>query len=103
MCKSESLHYFYTMKLRIKEIAKQKGVSLVDLAAKMGVTNTGLHQALRRDNMGLATLEKFAKHLECDIIELIEPTDPELIHIYDRSTDEYMGIARISLNNVSKT
>lgn len=83
------------MKLRIKEVAKMKGVQLQELAKSLKITRQRLHAITTQKNVELHTLEKVAKELECDPIELIEPESPELIHVYNRETNEYKGIIRV--------
>jgi len=57
------------MKLRIKEIAKNKGIQLKDVAQKMGIAQESLTRAIN-GNPQLETLEKIANALEVDITEL---------------------------------
>lgn len=83
------------MKLRVKEMARQKGIPLVQLAAKIGISNPALHQALKRENTETATLEKYAKALNCEVIELIQPEDSRFMHIYNHETGEWLGIRKV--------
>lgn len=57
--------------LRVKEICKEKGIPLADLAQKMGLSPSGLSMALNR-NMTLEVLKKIADALEVSISELFE-------------------------------
>ena len=57
------------MNLRIKEIAKSKGMQLKDVAAKMGIANESLTRAIR-GNPQLDTLEKIANALDVNVTEL---------------------------------
>ncbi|AWL79343.1 MULTISPECIES: helix-turn-helix domain-containing protein [Capnocytophaga] len=59
--------------LRIKEIAKSKGVSISELAEKLGVTRVGISKTIN-GNPTIETLLKIANVLEVDVRDLIEPT-----------------------------
>lgn len=58
-------------KLRVKEICKQKGITLATLADKMGVTASAVTQYLKSDNISSATLIKFAEILSVKLDDLI--------------------------------
>jgi transcriptional regulator with XRE-family HTH domain len=57
------------MRLRIKEIARSKGIQLKDVAEKMNVAQESLTRAIK-GNPQLKTLESIAEALEVDITEL---------------------------------
>jgi len=57
------------MELKIKEIAKQKGIHLKDVAEKMGVAPESLTRAMN-GNPQLNRLEAIANALEVEITEL---------------------------------
>ena len=57
------------MELRIKEIAKEKGLLLKDLAEKMGIAKESLTRAIK-GNPQLTTLEAIAKALNVEITDL---------------------------------
>lgn len=59
--------------LRIKEVAKSKGISITDLADRLGVKQVTLSRTIN-GNPTIETLRKIAAVLDCDIRELIEPT-----------------------------
>ncbi|MFX1617028.1 helix-turn-helix transcriptional regulator [Riemerella anatipestifer] len=77
--------------LRIKEVAKAKGVTLDNIAQKMGITYVGLHGKIKTAK--LSTLKEIATILGCDVIELINPNDTHQ-HFYDDKTDEWLGIRK---------
>lgn len=77
--------------LRIKDVAKKKGVTLDDIAQKMDITYNGLYQKIKTAK--LSTLQGIATILECDVIELITPNDTHQ-HFYDDKTDEWLGIRK---------
>lgn len=59
--------------LRIKEVAKSKGISITDLADRLGVKQVTLSRTIN-GNPTIETLRKIASVLDCDVRELIEPT-----------------------------
>ncbi|KAA6348484.1 HTH-type transcriptional regulator SinR [termite gut metagenome] len=66
------------MTLRIKQICKEKGVSLSDVAQKTGMAQANLSSLLRR-NPTVSTLSKVADALDVDISELFEQKRNEII------------------------
>lgn len=57
------------MKLSVKEVCKEKGLTVQDLADKMEMKRESLSRAIN-GNPTLETLEKIANALEVDITEL---------------------------------
>lgn len=56
---------------RVKELCKEKGILMKDLAEKkLGITPTGLSKSLGQKYPQLQTLERIANALEVDISEL---------------------------------
>lgn len=68
------------MELRIKEVAKQKGFTLDDIAKKIGISYVSLFRRLNAPK--LSTLEEIANILNCEVVELIEVNKP-FTHSYD--------------------
>ena len=64
------------MEFRVKEICKEKGVKIKDLCAELGITDVALRKSLST-NPTIGTLEKIAKVLNVDVLELFAP-DREL-------------------------
>ena len=65
--------------MRIKELIKERGITLKELAARMGVSAPSLGEALALNgNPTVKTLEKIAKALGVDIIELFDRRNEEL-------------------------
>lgn len=62
------------MKLRIKEILKEKGVSIKDLAEKLSITSATLSKSIN-GNPTVETLNKIADALDVSIVELFEPEE----------------------------
>lgn len=54
--------------LRVKEICKEKSMTLADLAVKMQITASALSQNLKKPSF--ETLEKLARALDVEISEL---------------------------------
>ena len=59
------------MKLRIKEVCKEKGILQKDLAASLGVSDIALRASLK-GNPTIGTLEKVATALGVELVELFE-------------------------------
>ena len=60
------------MALRIKELIKEKGTTVKELAQKMGISNVGLSQHIN-GNPSVEVLERIASALGVDISELFTP------------------------------
>ncbi len=83
------------MKLSVKEVCKEKGLTIQDLADKMEMKRESLSRAIN-GNPTLETLEKIASALEVDITELFAPS----------SSGGIIGVIRIrdtnyNINSVS--
>ena len=66
--------YAFAMEYRIKELCKEKGILVKELAQKIGITDIGLRQSLN-GNPTIATLEKIADALGVEVAELFRPAD----------------------------
>lgn len=62
------------MEYRIKELCKERGILIKDLAQKVGITDVGLRQSLN-GNPTIGTLEKIADALGVEVAELFRPSD----------------------------
>jgi len=62
------------MEYRIKELCKERGILIKDLAKKVGITDVGLRQSLN-GNPTIGTLEKIADALGVEVAELFRPSD----------------------------
>jgi len=60
------------MSLRIKEVIKEKGMSVQLVAKKMGINRVGLSNHIN-GNPSVEILQRIANALEVDIVELFEP------------------------------
>jgi len=67
------------MELRVKEICKEKGLLMEDLATKLGITRTTLTRNLN-GNPTIDTLEKVASALDVKLIELFELPDTQIVN-----------------------
>ena len=56
-------------RLRIKEILKLKGMTMIDLAERLGINRVNLSSSIN-GNPTIASLEKIANILEVDMYEL---------------------------------
>lgn len=77
--------------MRIKELAKAKGISMQDLSKKLGITYQSLNKRLVA--LKFETLKEISEKIDCDIHELIEPGE-KYAHFYDQQTGEWLGIRK---------
>ncbi|AQX00445.1 helix-turn-helix transcriptional regulator [Elizabethkingia sp. HX WHF] len=77
------------MDLRIKEICKEKGMMLKDVADKINITEVGLSKSLN-GNPTLKRLEEVAKALNVDFLELFvkQPYKEDPIYTKDENGNE---------------
>lgn len=65
----------YNMELRIKDVLKEKKVTVVSLAGMIGITQPNMSNIVNgKSTPSLETLEKIANALEVDITELFVPS-----------------------------
>jgi len=57
--------------LKIKEVIKDKGLSVQEVAKRMGISSPALSRAIN-NNTTVEMLERIAKALDIDIVELFE-------------------------------
>lgn len=82
------------MKLRIKQVAKTKNISMGSIAEHLDVTPTQVSNYVKGSNLiPLDKLHKIAELLECDVLELIEPSSENFAHFYNQS-GEWWGIRK---------
>ncbi|MCR5463185.1 MAG: helix-turn-helix transcriptional regulator [Bacteroidales bacterium] len=63
------------MELRIKDILKERGLSIKDVADKIGMDASNLNSSLKKGNPKLSTLVDVANAIGCDITELFKPNE----------------------------
>ena len=68
------------MALRIKELIKEKGTTVKDLAQKMGISNVGLSQHIN-GNPSVEVLERIASALDVDVPELFTSSSGGIIGV----------------------
>lgn len=71
------------MKLRIKDICREKGINLKDLAEKINITEVGLSKSIN-GNPTIQRLEEIAKALNVDFLELFSPKKGNETPIYTK-------------------
>nr|DAT28603.1 MAG TPA: Helix-turn-helix XRE-family like protein [Caudoviricetes sp.] len=71
------------MNLRIKEICKEQGIMLKDIADRINITEVGLSKSLN-GNPTIGRLEEVAKALNVDFLELFEKRSTEEKPIYTK-------------------
>lgn len=71
------------MKLRIKEILKEKGISQIELAHALGITPVGLSQRMN-GHLSCTTefMEKVAKVLGVSVVSLIEDDTSRVVSTF---------------------
>lgn len=57
-------------KIIVREILKEKGISIKELAARMGVTPSAVSQLLANPNPSIQQLERIANIIEVDVMDL---------------------------------
>ena len=50
----------HPVNLKVKEIARERGISLNEIAGKIGVSPQSLYNMLGRDNVSVKQLERYA-------------------------------------------
>lgn len=71
-----------SMRTRIKELCKEKGMTISSIAEQIGTTQTSLSRALGDNgNPTLETLEKIATALEVPVTELFEQPKKDSVSI----------------------
>ena len=66
--------------MRIKEVCKEKGITVSQLAEKMGIKQESLSRAIN-GNPTLETLERIASALDVDITKLFAPSSGGIIGV----------------------
>ena len=66
--------------LRIKEICKEKGLTVSDVAQKLGILQPSLSRIINGYNTTTDTLQKIADVLEVQIPDLFYQSPKEFIH-----------------------
>ena len=70
------IKYFYMgFSKRIKFLCKEQGLHLQDLANRLGISPTSLSQAINQPYPQLQTLERIARALDVEIVDLFAPSE----------------------------
>lgn len=67
------------VKLRIKEEAKEHGLTLADVAKRLGIKATSLSQSLARNSFSTDKLEEIANSIGCEVVDLFERPQNKII------------------------
>jgi transcriptional regulator with XRE-family HTH domain len=86
------------MELRIKEICKEKGLLLKDLAEKIGIAKESLTRIIK-GNPQLSTLENIAKTLDVEINDLFYKSNKEITGFIEYDNKVYKINNRNDLKN----
>ena len=70
------------MKVRMKELCKEKGITQKELAKRLGVTDIWLRAALK-GNPTLSTLLRVSEALDVEVAELFAPKCTFSAFVYD--------------------
>ena len=68
------------MPLRIKEVNKERGTTVQDLAERMGITRVGLSQHIN-GNPSVEVLERIASAIGCPVTELFEQPNKDVLSL----------------------
>lgn len=71
------IKYSKNMALNIKRVLKERGLTAMQVAERMGVTNVALSQHMN-GNPSVQTLERIAQAIGCDVAELFDPLPPTI-------------------------
>lgn len=66
--------------LRVKEIAKSKGLKIEDVASRMGIKPPALSRIINGSNTTTDTLQRIADALEVSLPELFEQPQSDIIN-----------------------
>lgn len=75
------------MELRISELARQRGMTIADIAKEIGISRVNLSNSLNR-NPTLSRLREVAKVLNVEVSELFKPANQPQVSGYL----EYRGV-----------
>ena len=68
------------MPLRIKEVIKERGTTVQDLAERMRITRVGLSQHIN-GNPSVEVLERIASAIGCPVTELFEQPNKDVLSL----------------------
>ena len=65
------------MKLKIKEICEEKGISVTELGRMIGLSKSSIHTIINNNNPTIETLEKIADALEVEVTDLLDKPEED--------------------------
>lgn len=65
---------------KIRDIAKERRISLRDLASQIGVTEAGVYRIIKENSTRVDTLEAIAKSLQVPVAVFFDDTSSECFH-----------------------
>ena len=80
------------MKLRVKEICKDKGMSITELAAKINIQQESMSRIIAKNSTSTANLEKIATALGVPISDLFDEPKGNAFHCPKCSTTLHVEI-----------
>jgi transcriptional regulator with XRE-family HTH domain len=89
------------MELRVKEVCREKGVTLAEIASKIGIAQASLSKMLG-GNPTIGTLEKIAIALDVPITELFSSNKWDLYGHIEYKGQVYTIKSRSDLENLLK-
>lgn len=87
-------------KLRIKEAARGHGMTLADVAEKLGIRSTSLSQSISRGNFSVGRLNDIANAIGCKVVDLFRPEFTAMVrkdgdvYAFDTFDDLYAWVVR---------
>ncbi|MEG1685693.1 MAG: helix-turn-helix transcriptional regulator, partial [Bacteroides sp.] len=91
----------YLMELRVKEICKEKGVLMEELANKLGIARVNLTKTIN-GNPTIGTLERIAESLDIDFMDLFAINNKELCGYVEYKNTIYTIKSREDLEKLLK-
>lgn len=85
----------------LKRIAKEKKITLKQLANDADMTEVGFHQAIKNDTLTVHALEKIALILDVQIYDLLDIQLPDKQNT-TRSNEDYLQQIRNSFEDIAQ-
>lgn len=77
------------MKLKVEEVLNRKGISIAELARRVNVSRSSMHNTIKNGNPNLETLGKIADALDVDVVDLFEANRGDFIALIDYNGQLY--------------
>lgn len=85
----------------LRRIAKEKKITLKQLAIDADLTEVGFHQAIKNDTLAVHTLEKIADILDVPIIDLLDQQSTKK-QLPIKTNEDYLQQIRNSLEDITQ-